>query len=107
MAAAVGQGQAAAGLMLSRLIPGKPIRLPASVSEIIHDQCSGCRICLGACPFGAIAFIAAHALIQEALCRGCGTCAAACPSNAIVAKQFTENELIGEIRGLLNKKDVN
>jgi heterodisulfide reductase subunit A2 len=103
---AVGQGQAAAGLMLSRLIPGKPIRLPACVSEIMPEACSGCRICRSACPYGAIAFIKPFAVIQEALCRGCGTCAAACPSNAIVAKQFTDTELIEEIRGLLNKNDV-
>jgi len=102
MADAVSQGQADAGLMLSRLIPGKPIRLPACVSEINPDLCSGCRICLDTCPYGAIAFIKPRAVIQEALCRGCGTCAASCPSNAIVAKQFTDKELTEEILGLLN-----
>ena len=106
MADAVSQGQAAAGLMLSRLIPGKPIRLPACVSEINPDLCSGCRICLGACPYGAISFVKSHAVIQEALCRGCGTCAASCPSNAIVAKQFTDKELTEEILGLLDKKNL-
>jgi len=106
MADAVSQGQAAAGLMLSRLIPGKPIRLPACVSEINPDLCSGCRICLGACPYGAIAFLKPLPEIQEALCRGCGTCAASCPSSAIVAKQFTDKELTEEIFGLLDKKDL-
>ena len=102
MADAVSQGQAAAGLMLSRLIPGMPIRLPACVSEIKPDQCSGCRICMSACPYGAIVFLEPHAVIQQALCRGCGTCAATCPSNAIVAKQFTDKELCEEIHGLLD-----
>lgn len=102
MADAVSQGQAAAGLMLSRLIPGKPIRLPACVSEIKSDQCSGCRICMSVCPYGAIVFLEPHAVIQQAMCRGCGTCAATCPSNAIVAKQFTDKELSEEIHGLLN-----
>ena len=105
MADAVSQGQAAAGLMLSRLIPGKPIRLPACVSEINPDLCSGCRICLGICPYGAISFQESQAVIREALCRGCGTCAASCPSNAIIAKQFTDKELTEEILGLLDKKD--
>ncbi|MCX5882407.1 MAG: 4Fe-4S binding protein [Deltaproteobacteria bacterium] len=106
IADAVSQGQAAAGLMVSRLIPGKPIRLPACVSEINPDLCSGCRICLGACPYGAISFQESQAVIQEALCRGCGTCAASCPSNAIVAKQFTDKELTEEILGLLKKNDL-
>ena len=105
MADAVAQGQAAAGLMLSRLIPGKPIPLPVCVSEVKSDLCSGCRICLGACPYGAISFLNPHAVIQQALCRGCGTCAASCPSNAIDAKQFTDKELTEEILGLLDKKD--
>ena len=105
MADAVTQGQAAAGLMLSRLIPGKPIPLPACVSEVKPDLCSGCRICLGVCPYGAISFLNPHAVIQEALCRGCGTCAASCPSNAIDAKQFTDKELTEEILGLLMRPE--
>jgi heterodisulfide reductase subunit A len=105
MADAVCQGQAAAGLMLSRLIPGKPILLPAWVSEVNPAMCSGCRICIGVCPYGAIAFEAPLAVIREALCRGCGTCAASCPSNAIAANQFTDKELTEELLGLLNKKD--
>jgi heterodisulfide reductase subunit A len=98
---AVSQGQAAAGLMLSRLVPGKHLRLPACVSQINPDACSGCRICLNICPFGAIVPVASHAAIQEALCRGCGTCAAVCPSNAIDAKQFSDKEISEEIKGLL------
>jgi len=105
MADAACQGQAAAGLMLSRLIPGKPIRLPACVSEINPDLCSGCRICLSVCPYGAITYLKPRAVIQEALCRGCGTCAASCPSSAIVARQFTDKELTAEILGLLSKND--
>jgi len=104
MADAACQGQAAAGLMLSRLIPGKPILLPAWVSEVNPATCSGCRICLGVCPYGAIAFEDSLAVIREALCRGCGTCAASCPSNAIVANQFTDKELSEELQGLLNNK---
>jgi heterodisulfide reductase subunit A2 len=105
MADAVCQGQAAAGLMLSRLIPGKPILLPAWVSEINPAMCSGCRICLGVCPYGAISFEASRAVIREALCRGCGACAAACPGNAIGARQFTDRQLTEEIAGLLNRPD--
>jgi heterodisulfide reductase subunit A len=106
MGDAVAQGQAAAGLMLSRLIPGKPIRLPACVSEVDPDRCSGCGVCLNVCPYGAISLSPSHAAICAALCRGCGSCAAACPANAIIAGQFTDQELTAEIRGLLDKKRI-
>jgi heterodisulfide reductase subunit A len=105
MADAVCQGQAAAGLMRSRLVPGKPILLPAWVSEVNPGKCSGCRICLGVCPYGAISFEASLAVIREALCRGCGTCAASCPSSAIDARQFTDSQLTAEITGLLKGPD--
>jgi heterodisulfide reductase subunit A len=103
MADAVCQGQAAAGMMLSRLVPGKPILLPAWVSEVNPAMCSGCRICLGVCPYGAISFEASRAVIREALCRGCGACAASCPGSAIDARQFTDRQLTEEITGLLNR----
>lgn len=102
VADAVSQGQAAAGLMLSRLIPGKPILLPAWVSEVNPAMCSGCRICLAVCPYGAISFQGSRAVIREALCRGCGACAASCPGCAIDAKQFTDRQLTEEITGLMN-----
>jgi heterodisulfide reductase subunit A len=102
VADAVSQGQAAAGRMLNRLIPGNPILLPAWVSEVDPAMCSGCRICLAVCPYGAISFQDSRAVIREALCRGCGTCAASCPSSAIDAKQYTDRQLTEEITGLMN-----
>ncbi len=102
MADAVSQGQAAAGLMLARLVPGSPVLLPAWVSEVNPAMCSGCRICLGVCPYGAISFEGSSAVIREALCRGCGACAASCPCSAIDARLFTDRQLSEEIAGLLN-----
>lgn len=103
---AVSQGQAAAGLMMSRLIPGETLPLPARVSEIDPALCSGCRVCLSVCPFGAIGVEDSHALVREALCRGCGACAAACPCGAITARDFTDRQLIEEIAGLLQEPET-
>jgi heterodisulfide reductase subunit A len=41
------------------------------------------------------------AQINPALCQGCGTCVATCPSGAITALQFTDQEIVAQIDGLL------
>ena len=41
------------------------------------------------------------AVVDERLCRGCGACAAACPSGAITALDFTDDQVMAEIAGLL------
>jgi len=49
------------------------------------DTCSGCKLCRGQCPFGAIRYTATQdkCTIDPALCYGCGTCRAACKKHAI------------------------
>jgi heterodisulfide reductase subunit A len=41
------------------------------------------------------------AVINEALCQGCGTCAAACPTAAIEVQQFTPEQIMAQIEGML------
>lgn len=99
----VAQGQSAAGSVLVRLIPGEKLTLEAMTAEIDEDLCSGCKTCIGMCPYKAIYFDEEekHAKINEVLCRGCGACVAACPSGVIKAKHFTDEQIMAEIGGLL------
>jgi heterodisulfide reductase subunit A len=99
----VAQGQAAAGKILSRLIPGEKLTLEAITAEVDESLCSGCRICISLCPYKAITYddVEKHVAINEILCRGCGVCPAACPSGAIKANHFTDMEIFAEIKGLL------
>jgi heterodisulfide reductase subunit A2 len=100
--ASVTQGAAAAARVLGKIQQGvislEPVR--ASVNK---DQCSGCRICNGLCPFNAIAFIEDDQVsdINPALCQGCGTCVAACPAGAISGTGFSDQQIIAQIDGLL------
>jgi heterodisulfide reductase subunit A len=66
-------------------------------------RCSGCRICNGLCPFSAILFdeAAATTSVNPALCQGCGVCVAACPAGAIRGTGFSDEQILGQIEGLL------
>lgn len=101
--ASVAQGQAAAGRILSGLVPGEMLSL-GPITAVVDDRlCSGCKVCIGLCPYQAIHYDDGQrkAMVNELLCRGCGICPAACPGGAIVAKHFTDEQLWAEIEGLL------
>jgi len=100
--ATVAQGAAAAARALGKIhaeeIALEPVR--ASVNE---EQCSGCRICNGLCPFNAILFHEDKMVseVNAALCQGCGTCVAACPAGAISGTGFSNEQILAQIEGLL------
>jgi len=98
----VAQASAAAAVVLARIARGK-IELEATTAAIDEAKCSGCKICVNLCPYGAISFDEEKAVCctNEALCKGCGTCAAACPSGAITSKHFTTEQIMAEIEGVL------
>jgi heterodisulfide reductase subunit A len=100
---AVAQGEAAAGLVLSRLVPGEDLDLEAMVAEIDAEVCSGCRLCIDTCYHKAITEDKERTRISvnPLLCRGCGVCAATCPSAAIKAHGYTDEAISEEIKGLL------
>ena len=58
------------------------------VADIEWDQCSGCKLCRGHCPFGAIRYSASNdkCLVDPNICYGCGVCRAICKKDAIQLK---------------------
>ena len=103
----VAQGQAAAGLILSSLIPGEKLDLEPMAAEVREELCASCKICMGVCPYKAIYCDSEekHATVNELLCKGCGICAAACPSGAIKASHFTDTQISEEIRGVVEEPE--
>ncbi|MDA8164936.1 MAG: CoB--CoM heterodisulfide reductase iron-sulfur subunit A family protein [Desulfobacteraceae bacterium] len=101
---AMGQGLAAAGAILSRLVPGRRLELPPITAVVAADRCSGCGVCQGLCPFKAMTFDPERrvAAVSEVLCQGCGTCVAACPAGAITGNHFTDAAITAEIEALLS-----
>jgi len=100
--ASVSQGAAAAARVLGRIQKGELALEPVRAS-VVEDKCSGCRICNTMCPFNAIGYVENERItrINPALCQGCGTCVAACPSGAITGTQFSNEQLLAQLNGLL------
>lgn len=100
--ASVAQGAAAAARVLARIQQGELALEPVRAS-VIEELCSGCRICNNLCPFNAIVFHEDRKVteINPALCQGCGTCVSACPSGAITGTQFSDEQVLAQLEGLL------
>jgi heterodisulfide reductase subunit A2 len=99
----VAQAGAAAAEALAIIDRGY-VELEPNTVFLQDEFCSGCRTCIGLCPYSALSFDAEKntAVVNGALCKGCGTCVAACPSGALQQNLFTDEEIYEEIKGVLN-----
>jgi len=102
----VAQGGAAAGRILSILMPGEMHEVEPQTAKINEELCGGCKTCISVCPYKAIIFDAEKkiSVVEEVLCQGCGTCASACPSGAAEHNNFTMKQLSAEIEEMVYGK---
>jgi NAD-dependent dihydropyrimidine dehydrogenase PreA subunit len=67
--------------------------------HVTQALCTGCGLCVEACPTDAICLYNGKALIDAALCDDCGACVQACPNEALyrvvepVAEEMREPSL--------------
>jgi electron transfer flavoprotein alpha subunit len=71
--------------------------LPITVKK---EKCTGCSLCVTACPFAAIEMENGYPVILDE-CRLCGACVEACPEDAISIKVTKMNAGVSEYRGVL------
>ncbi len=98
----VAQASSAAARILSLICKGE-VEIEPVRAMVQEEYCSGCKICNGLCPYGAIEFLEDKKIshVNEALCKGCGTCVAACPSSAMTGQGFTDQQILAELDGLM------
>ncbi|MEO0101111.1 MAG: 4Fe-4S dicluster domain-containing protein, partial [candidate division WOR-3 bacterium] len=100
---AVAQAKGAAASVIA-LLNKDMITVEPIVAEIREEQCSGCHICEGLCPYQALVFNSEKKVmtVEAVLCKGCGACVAACPSGAITLKHYTKEETLAQISALIS-----
>ncbi|MEW6218648.1 MAG: FAD-dependent oxidoreductase [Thermodesulfobacteriota bacterium] len=96
--------QADAAATRAATLLGKSVVLVEGKTSVINPRlCNGCRQCVEACPYRAIAMDDKKgvAVVNQALCKGCGICAAACRSGAPDLGGFSNEELASAIGAFL------
>ncbi|HID03208.1 MAG TPA: 4Fe-4S dicluster domain-containing protein, partial [Desulfobacterales bacterium] len=61
--------------------------------KVIAERCTGCKLCIKACPFGAIELVNKKAVIDLQKCTLCGACIEPCKLGAIVLTKISPSEI--------------
>ena len=90
------QASAAAAKVIQLLSKPQLEHSPA-VAQVRESHCTGCEMCVDACPFEAISLVHGKAYVNEVLCEGCGTCSGTCVRSAIDVKNVTQLQIFDMI----------
>jgi heterodisulfide reductase subunit A len=91
----------AAAARAATILSKDDIRLDATISELVDENCDGCAYCIDPCPYNALTLIeymhkgSIKKAVErdEALCKGCGVCQATCPKKGIFIRNFRLEQL--------------
>jgi heterodisulfide reductase subunit A len=104
----VSQGSAAAAQAAS-VLGRESWAVEPIVARVNEDLCSGCRVCESVCGYHAINVEKMGdkelAKVTEGLCRGCGICSSACPMDAISMPNYTDTQVVAQVRAVLGRSE--
>lgn len=72
-----------------------PVHTTNFLPEVREESCTGCGLCVDACPVDAMGLVSANdphkpkarkARLREEICLGCGLCAGVCPGKNVILK---------------------
>lgn len=90
------QASAAAAKVIGLLSKDQLHHAP-TVAKVKDSHCTGCEMCVDACPFEAITLVDGKARVNDVLCEGCGTCSGTCVRAAIDVKNVTQRQIFDMI----------
>jgi heterodisulfide reductase subunit A len=98
----VAQASGAASKVLSLFSQRQMVQEP-TIAYVDPDLCSGCGLCMPACPYDARAM---HdwrhiAVVNTALCQGCGACTMVCPNKACQVRNLTNQQILAMVEAYL------
>ncbi len=97
----VSQASAAAAKVIGLLSQPQLSHAP-TVARVRKAHCTGCEMCVDACPYDAIHLANGKAVVNDVLCEGCGACSATCLRAAIEVINATPLQMNEMIEAVLN-----
>jgi len=100
----VAQASGAASKVIALFSQEKLFHEPI-VACVDEDLCSGCKVCISACPYDAREFDEKEGIVRvnELLCEGCGACVVSCPSGATQQKNLTDEQIREMVKASLGE----
>ncbi len=91
----IAQASGAAAKVLALFSQEELLQEP-TVAYVVEEICSGCGICISACPYEARSLDAHRrvAVVNPALCQYCGACVSACPNKASQIYNWTADQIL-------------
>jgi ferredoxin len=78
-----------------------------AIPSIAPDVCAsrrGCRVCIEACPRGALTFRRGRVEHDRDVCEPCGRCVSACPTGAVSNPAAAPGAIDAQVRALLDRR---